>query len=208
MVSGEDIFAPLRAEVLHKVEERRAAAHIYLADFQTRERIAPVTAAKKVAMAEEFVKNSAVGLAGIRVWRATQHYHAWCKREDWSKWNAIGVSDVLTQSDAIPHSTGFRWRDHSWAFALDGNRPSCSGDKDPGTFRVTFDGQLVMELTVAKGYQEFDEWYETDVNALTVGSWAGMLVDMWAGLELAAVRRDAEMAAGLQSDQASRITLA
>ena len=46
------------------------------------------------------------------------------------------------------------------------------------------------------------------MNALTVGSWAGMLVDMWAGLELAAVRRDAEMAAGLQSDQASRITLA
>jgi len=64
-----------------------------------------------------------------------------------------------------------------------------------------------MELAVARGYGEFDEWHETDVNALVVGSWASSLVEMWAELELAQQRRQTETETTRREAQASRIKL-
>ena len=69
------------------------------------------------------------------------------------------------------------------------------------------DGELVMELAVARGYREFDNWYETDVRALTVGPWAGTLIEMWAELELTRQRRREETETARIEEQASRIKL-
>jgi hypothetical protein len=199
-----DIFASMRENISRAIEGEREKSRAYLARLQN----APTpigTPAEKISAAREFVRNSKVGMAALRVWHATLHYHAWCKREDWQKWNDIGVTEVVDKCDLSPDSTGFRWGDRTWMFSLEKGGPSYSGDKDLGVFRTFVDGDLVMELAVARGYGEFDEWHETDVNALVVGSWASSLVEMWAELELAQQRRQAETETARREAQASRI---
>lgn len=201
-----DLFASMRANISRAVEEDRAKSRTYLAKFQNDPTLIG-TPAEKISTAREFVQNSKVGMAALRVWHATLHYHAWCNREDWPKWNDIGVTEVVDKCDLSPDSTGFRWGDRKWMFSLEKGGASYSGDKDLGVFRTLVDGDLVMELAVARGYGEFDEWYENDVNALVVGTWAGSLVEMWAELELAQQRRQAETESARCEAQASRIKL-
>jgi len=204
--SANDFFASMRENISRAIERDREKARAYLANFQNASM--PIgTPAEKISAATEFMRNSKVGMAALRVWHAALHYHAWCKREDWSKWNDIGVTEVADKCDMPPDSTGFRWGDRKWTFSLEKNGPSYSGDKDLGVFRTFVDGDLVMELAVARGYGEFDEWHETDVNALVVGSWASSLVEMWAELELAQQRRQTETETTRREAQASRIKL-
>lgn len=189
------------------IEEDRAKARAYLAEIQIRPALAG-TPAEKISVAREFVQNSKVGSAALRVWHATLHYHGWSKRDDFQKWNDLGVSEILEQPEFPPRSTGFRWGDRSWIFSLERTGRSFSGDNNLGRFRVTVDGELVMELAVAGFHREWgEEWYQTDVSALTVGPWAGTLVDMWAELELAKLRRRAETETARVEEQASRINL-
>lgn len=194
-------------EISRIIEDRRAKALAYLAEFQIKQRTLPETFTRKIAAAEEFVRNSTVGSAALGIWRSTIHYHAWLKRPDWLKWNKIGVSDVMEQSDPSPCSTAFRWGDHAWVFTLERNGSSYSGDKALGKFQVVVDGELVMELAVANGFNEFEDWEETDVYALKVGPWVNTLVEMWAELELAEQRHHVEEETARLERQASRIKL-
>jgi hypothetical protein len=189
------------------IEDDRAKARAYLAKFPNEQRSA-ATPDAKISAAREFVRESKVGSSALRVWRATLHYYAWCKREDWPKWNEIGVSDVVDRHNPSPDATGFSWRDHAWLFKVENDGASYSGDKDIGKLHVLFDGNLVLELAVAKGYGEFDDWYETDVNALSIGPWAGALVEMSAELGLAEQRHRARTERDRLEAHAARIQLA
>ncbi|MGH7033942.1 MAG: hypothetical protein ACREFL_09460 [Stellaceae bacterium] len=202
----------MRESISSMIDEIRAESRAYLAEIQNGSAFAG-TPTEKVSAAREFVRNSKVGMAALGVWDATIHYCSWCKREDWPKINDIGVSDIAddpqrgTRAFRLPDSTGFRWRERAWMFTLDERRGSYSGDTELGRLRVTVDGELVMELAVATGYSEIAVWHETDVNALTVGPWAGTLVEMWAELKLAAQRRWKEADTVRLEAQASRIKL-
>jgi hypothetical protein len=186
------------------VERDRAKARADLEKTQT-DRATARTPEEKIKAAREFVWK--VGQAALEISAATRDYHAWCKREDWSEWNDIGVSEIVEQSDRYVSSTGFCWRDRAWLFTTEKRGRGELSTEYIGTFRLTVDGELVMEFSADKSYGE-DEWIcKGYVDALTVGPWADALIEMWAELKLAQLRRIAKLEGTRLEKQASRLKL-
>lgn len=165
-------------------------------------------AEETVAAAKEFVIGSNLFGAALEMYESTHHYHAWCKHDDWTVWNVIGVTNVKEQPAALPESSGFNWGGHAWVFSLGNKRPSYSGDETYATLSVEFDGEAVMELRVVTDHRsEFYRWRLVDVNMLSVGPWAAALTEMAATMKLTEQHRQLEEDAEILREQAAHIKL-
>lgn len=197
----------MAGQLLAAVEGFRSKVREALAEAEIGHRKSLRSAQETIKAARDFVTKSDVGGAALRVYDSTLPYHAWSKRDDWAKWNVIGVTEVRERTGPLPNCTGFRWRDRYWVFALEEHGSSYSDDEALGRFSVEVDGELVMELAVAKSFWEFACWRPIDVYAFTIGPWVGTLVEMDATLELGKQQRSAEMEAERLEHRASRIKL-
>ena len=73
--SPNDIFASMWENISRVIEGDREKSRTYLAKYQNTPM--PIgTPAEKFSAAREFTRNSKVGMAALRVWRAALHYHA------------------------------------------------------------------------------------------------------------------------------------
>jgi hypothetical protein len=196
-------------ELLAAIEVLRStAAHaMHRAEDQHREDVR--TAEQTIAAARDFMTKSGVGDAACRVYDATKPYDAWCKREDWPKWNVLGVTEV-TGGDAERGKTiGFRYRDRKWEFTCT-RQDNCGyfhSDQSYATLSVLCDENRVLELAIAQGFEEFDDWHAVDINALRVGSWVADLVEMDVLLDKHQKQRWATKDTQRMQEQASRIKL-
>jgi hypothetical protein len=72
---SDKFFTSMHENIMRCIEDDRAESRAYLATFPTdQERDESPT--EKISTAREFVRNSKIGSAALRVWRTTLHYHA------------------------------------------------------------------------------------------------------------------------------------
>jgi hypothetical protein len=164
-------------------------------------------AEQTVAAANEFIEETQLFWSALRMHDKTQHYHAWCARNEWDKWNVIGVTNVKTYGDdEAPNTSAFTWGQHAWAFSL--TDVSYTGDSKFGTLSVECDGQAVMEVRMVTDFDvEYDSWRLSSIRALVVGPWVAALTEMATKMELAEQHRWLEMQAEQVRAQAARIKL-
>lgn len=173
------------------------------------------SAEETIRAARDFMEKSEIGFSACRVYDKTRAYGPWCTREDWPKLNFLDVTDVEPEAKTAklpdmraPRRVGFRLNGRKWAFEFtDNGRGMFDDDESYAKLVVFADDNLVMELSLARGDGEYEQWRPVDVRALTVGPWVADLVEADAKVQWEHERIMAEYRTEDVQEHAARIKL-
>lgn len=196
-------------EMAEIIRAFRQAAAIVSKRQVDRQRAEVQDAKATIEAARQWIRSTGVGDAACRVFEASRPWHAWAKRDDWPKWNALEVTDVEGGGSFVDttHSS-FRRSERKWAFAHTRHKNYMpDDDQSRGTITVTVDGAEVMTLAVAKGFGDGEPWRSVDVLALDRGVWVADLTEMDVALAQHRKAQRADSETARLRDQASRIRL-
>lgn len=164
-------------------------------------------AEQTVAAAKDFLDKTQLFWSALRMYESTEHYHAWCKQDDWARLNVIGVTNIFAHEDEVPETSAFTWGNQVWAFTL--SDVSYFNSSKYGTLLVEHQGRPVMKVRMsADCHADYDGgWRLVDIEALVVGPWVASLTEMATKMELAEEHRRLEDHAEQVRAQAARIRL-
>ncbi|MBI1359564.1 MAG: hypothetical protein GC155_04690 [Alphaproteobacteria bacterium] len=195
------------ALLIAAINEFRTKANAAFELAKTAHGAATKDAAQTVAEAREFVTKAGLFSAALEMYESTQHYHAWCKHDDWAALNVIGVTDIVAHEDEMPETSAFTWAKQVWAFTL--SDVSYFNSSKYGTLLVEHQGRPVMKVRMsADCHADYDSgWRLVDIEALVVGPWVAVLTEMATKMELGERYRQLEQQAQQVRAQAARIVL-
>ncbi len=208
-VMSETTPATPADEMTEIIQAFRRAAALVSKRESDRSRVEVQDAKALIEAARRWMRETGVGDAACRIFEASRPWHAWAKRDDWTKWNLLGVVDVEGGGSVVDTThSAFRRGDRKWRFEHTRQKSYMpADDQSRGTLAVAVDDVEILKLAVAKSFDDGSTWRVVDVLALDRGEWAAELVEMDVALDQAQKRRQAGSEAARLREQASKLRL-
>jgi hypothetical protein len=147
-------------------------------------------AKKRVARADELVRQSGLGKALVTLVEHTKHWPAWSKREDFLNWTGFPVEEVIAKE----HRDEERYKttkttivcfvycglQYGIVFKDKGGTSLPDGDVFySGTVEFVAASETVLGLNISQEHNEYtSEWRYSSVYALRIGEWTKALLEI------------------------------
>lgn len=196
------VVAAFRAKFREALQQYHDKSQAELADARA-----------KIEKAKSLIQELGIDSALTDLWEEVQHYLTWSQREDWQKWNPLGVSDVASRTlerdgRAKTSVVLFNLNGKLWELSHSSRvNYGPSSEAQYGDLELRIDREEVFGISVSRGYEEWERWRYCDVSALSLGEWVPLLVEAQFKLQQRTQTRFAAMEAERISAQAAKIKL-
>lgn len=177
-----------------KAADKLAAALAeYQADFEKRLQSAPnpdaQEAKSRIERAKALVDQSGLGKALITLLAHVKYWPTWSQREDFRKWVGFPADEVLAKEERKQEKYKsetttivlFVYQGARYGIVFRDKGSSILPDGDyfqSGSLDFISNGEAVLGLDVSLGSEEFAEWRYFGVNALKMGPWSKVLLEI------------------------------
>ena len=207
----------------NKAADRLAAALAdYQKEFEKGLQASPnrdaAEAQERINRAKALVDQSGLGPALVTLLEHTKHWPTWSQRDDFKKWVGFPIEEVLAKEQRIQekYSTEktiivlFIYKGGRYGIIFTDNGTTHMPDGDlsrSGKVEFIANGETVLGLDVHLNDAEFATWRYFSVNALNVGPWSKVLIEIAAHIRAHERDRSAKLHDGMTISQAKNIRI-
>jgi len=161
----------------------------------------------KLERAKKYMNETGLDRAIPEVWEMANYWPHWVKLPD--KWTPPdGVTDIHGGGDMKDARVEFRWDNHHYSMHfVEKFNYLPDDDEQLGEITLAIDGEAVCTIGCAQGFETYDSWRFSGVEALKVGPWMSDFVALASHLRShqgASIQKTLD---DIERDRASRIDL-
>ncbi|HCE92401.1 MAG: hypothetical protein A2Z90_15490 [Burkholderiales bacterium GWA2_64_37] len=187
----------LAAERRSAEVEAREAANAYKQTVEAR-----VSEDEKLkARLAGFAKENQLDVALAQLWDEMRNYPAWAKRDDWHKWNKLGIENPSEDDYEDPRKRVMHFLYEGTKYTIATRQWEGIEDSSYMDFELLESGEEVFAISCEVVY-DYATWYRpVGVTAFKRrGNWGAMLVRLFAKMNLESEKSSADMRARMASD--------